>query len=202
MCPSTDDVRERGVCSAVVRSRFGAQAVDDVDDCAVGDRLAFGPVSPAVEGVDLLFGGFESFGVVAPAFDLVVAVVVTSCRGQVRPRRGANFAGRSGSVLGLFEALGGFGESRIGIGELAAGLASTEAAGVVEVALCGTPRVLGLFHVFGGRVDDGVEWFARGVGRGELSFGGFDGVDELLSPGLGVVEGLSGVAVVAGGLLS
>ena len=150
--------------------------MDDIDDRAVSDDPPFGPVSPAVERVDSLFGGFESFGEVAPAFDLVVAVVVTSCRGQVGPRRCASFAGRYGSVLGRFEDLDDFGESCIGFSDLDAGLASTETASVVEVALSGTLRVLGLFHEFVGRVDDGVEWFACGVGCRELSFGGLDSI--------------------------
>ena len=160
--------------SAVVRAGFAAQAVGDVDDCAVCDCFAFGPVSPAVEGVDLLFGGLESFGVVAPAFDLVVAVVVTSCRCQPGPCCGSGFAGRSGSVLGRFEDLVGFGESRVGFSDLDAGLASTEAAGVVEVALCGAPGVSGLCNELVGGLDGGVVRCARGVGRRELFLSGLD----------------------------
>ncbi len=51
-------------------------------------------------------------------------------------------------------------------------------------------------------MDDGVERLACDVGRGELSFGHLDRVDELLSPRLGVLEGLPSAAVVADGLLS
>ena len=154
LCPSESDVREHCVDTPVVVPCLVTQAVDDIDDCAVGDCFAFGPVSPAVERVDSMFDGFESFGVVAPAFDLVVAVVVTSCRCQVRPRCSAGFAGRSCLVLGCFEGLGGFGESCIGVSDMDAGSVSTEASGGVEVVLRATLRVLGLFHLLGGGVDD------------------------------------------------
>ena len=115
-----------------------------VNDSAVREGLALGPVSPAAESVDSSLGIIDSFGEEVPAVELLVALIVAAHRGKVRPGGRSGVIGRSGKFVGHVEGLVCVGETGVGDGQLGAGMTSTEDARVVEVALSEASGVLGL----------------------------------------------------------